>query len=98
MQCRVRPETVELEIGGAWRIWRWRIARLVEGVDVTGESGEARMGIIEGGSTSGLLPDERVFAVNFPGYPSSLARATQALGGEDRIAEVSRCGRVGFVS
>ena len=46
------------------------------------------MGIIEGGSTSGLLPDDRVFAVNFPGYPTSLARATQALGGEDRIAEV----------
>jgi len=46
------------------------------------------MGIIEGGSASGLLPNDRVFAVNFPGYPISLDRATQALGGEDRIAEV----------
>lgn len=50
------------------------------------------MGIIEGGSASGVLPNDRVFAVNFPGYPNSLARATQALGGEDRIAEVLSLG------
>lgn len=46
------------------------------------------MGVIIGGSASGLLPEERFFAVNFPGYPTSLQRATQALGGEARIAEV----------
>lgn len=46
------------------------------------------MGVIEGGSVSGMLPARRVFAVNYPAYPSSLARATQTLGGEETIAKV----------
>jgi hypothetical protein len=75
------------ELVEAWRSWSGSIVKLVEWIE--GGERRERMGIIEGGSASGLLPDERLFAVNFPGYPSSLARATQALGGEDRIAEVN---------
>lgn len=47
------------------------------------------MGVVDKASVYGVVPDDRVFAVNYPGYPSSLARATQTLGGEKRIAEVS---------
>jgi hypothetical protein len=46
------------------------------------------MGVIEGGTVAGIVPDERFFAVNYPGYPSSLARATHTLGGEETIAKV----------
>ena len=46
------------------------------------------MGVVDKAGVHGVVPDDRVFAVNYPGYPSSLARATQTLGGEKRIAEV----------
>ncbi len=39
---------------------------------------------------AGIVPDERFFAVNYPGYPSSLARATHTLGGEETIAKVKK--------
>jgi len=45
------------------------------------------MGVVDKAGVHGVVPDDRVFAVNYPGYPSSLARATQTLGGEKRIAE-----------
>jgi len=48
------------------------------------------MGVIEGGTVAGIVPDERFFAVNYPGYPSSLARATHTLGGEETIAKVKK--------
>ncbi len=51
---------------------------------------EREMGIIEGGTVAGIVPDERFFAVNYPGYPSSLARATHTLGGEETIAKVKK--------
>ncbi|CAM6048383.1 unnamed protein product [Sphagnum compactum] len=49
------------------------------------------MGVIEGGTVAGIVPDERFFAVNYPGYPSSLARATHTLGGEESIAKARSC-------
>lgn len=49
------------------------------------------MGVIEGGTVAGIVPDERFFAVNYPGYPSSLARATHTLGGEETIAKARSC-------
>jgi general transcription factor 3C polypeptide 5 (transcription factor C subunit 1) len=52
---------------------------------------EREMGVIEGGTVAGIVPDERFFAVNYPGYPSSLARATHTLGGEETIAKARSC-------
>ncbi|XP_024544941.1 general transcription factor 3C polypeptide 5 isoform X2 [Selaginella moellendorffii] len=40
------------------------------------------------GSVSGVLPERRVFAVQYPGYPSSIDRAVETLGGEAGIAKV----------
>ncbi|XP_057824264.2 uncharacterized protein LOC131036397 isoform X2 [Cryptomeria japonica] len=45
------------------------------------------MGIIKDGSVSGVLPDINYFAVNYPGYPSSIPRAIETLGGIDGIAK-----------
>ncbi|KAL6540862.1 hypothetical protein OROMI_024745 [Orobanche minor] len=47
------------------------------------------MGVIKGGSISGILPSSsEVFAVHYPGYPSSTERAIETLGGEQGILEV----------
>ncbi|VFQ75586.1 unnamed protein product [Cuscuta campestris] len=46
------------------------------------------MGIIKDGSISGILPgSNKVFAVHYPAYPSSLQRAVETLGGSDAIAK-----------
>ncbi|KAL8140083.1 hypothetical protein V2J09_006104 [Rumex salicifolius] len=46
------------------------------------------MGAIEEGTVSGCLPSTMMFAVHYPGYPSSITRAIDALGGVDRIEKV----------
>lgn len=46
------------------------------------------MGIIEKGTVSGTLPSKEAFAVHFPGYPSSISRAIETLGGIQGITEV----------
>ncbi|KAL5974049.1 hypothetical protein ACLOJK_030711 [Asimina triloba] len=43
------------------------------------------MGVITNGSISGNLPEAEAFAVNYPGYPSSTARAIDTLGGTEGI-------------
>ncbi|KAJ4715492.1 general transcription factor 3C polypeptide 5-like [Melia azedarach] len=43
------------------------------------------MGLIEDGKVSGNLPSSEVFAVHYPGYPSSTSRAIQTLGGSESI-------------
>ncbi|XP_071701308.1 uncharacterized protein [Rutidosis leptorrhynchoides] len=45
------------------------------------------MGVIKDGSISGILPSKKVFAVNYPGYPSSTERALMTLGGPEGIAK-----------
>ncbi|XP_076945966.1 uncharacterized protein LOC143617223 [Bidens hawaiensis] len=45
------------------------------------------MGVIKDGSISGVLPSNKVFAVNYPGYPSSIERAVVTLGGTQCIAK-----------
>lgn len=45
------------------------------------------MGVVEDGSVSGVIPDTTYFAVNYPGYPSSISRAIETLGGTDGIAK-----------
>lgn len=45
--------------------------------------------VIRDGAVSGLLPEARVFAVHYPGYPSSTVRAVETLGGLTEIAKVS---------
>ncbi|ESQ45599.1 hypothetical protein EUTSA_v10010256mg [Eutrema salsugineum] len=45
------------------------------------------MGIIEQGTISGTLPSKEAFAVHFPGYPSSISRAIETLGGIQGITE-----------
>lgn len=47
------------------------------------------MGIIEHGAVSGTLPSKEAFVVHFPGYPSSIPRAIETLGGVQGITEVS---------
>lgn len=46
------------------------------------------MGIIKAGSVSGKLPTNKVFAVHYPAYPSSVERAVETLGGIQGIAKV----------
>ncbi|KAL2507180.1 Transcription factor IIIC [Forsythia ovata] len=47
------------------------------------------MGIIKDGSISGNLPSSsQAFAVNYPGYPSSIERAVETLGGTQGIVKV----------
>ncbi|KAL7134463.1 hypothetical protein ABFS83_11G028700 [Erythranthe nasuta] len=47
------------------------------------------MGIIEDGSVSGVLPSSsEAFAVLYPGYPTSIGRAIETLGGDQGIAKV----------
>uniref|UniRef100_A0A0E0C324 Transcription factor IIIC subunit Tfc1/Sfc1 triple barrel domain-containing protein n=1 Tax=Oryza meridionalis TaxID=40149 RepID=A0A0E0C324_9ORYZ len=43
---------------------------------------------ITGGAVSGAIPAAEAFAVHYPGYPSSPARAAQTLGGLPAIAKV----------
>lgn len=43
------------------------------------------MGVIQNGATSGVLPSSEAFAVHYPGYPSSTARAVKTLGGTEGI-------------
>ncbi|OMO93552.1 Transcription factor IIIC, subunit 5 [Corchorus olitorius] len=43
------------------------------------------MGVIKEGRVSGTLPDEESFAVHFPGYPKTTARAIETLGGSEGI-------------
>ncbi|KAI3795354.1 hypothetical protein L1987_38006 [Smallanthus sonchifolius] len=45
------------------------------------------MGVIKDGSISGVLPSNKVFAINYPGYPSSIERALVTLGGTQGIAK-----------
>ncbi|KAF6142370.1 hypothetical protein GIB67_023395 [Kingdonia uniflora] len=45
------------------------------------------MGVVEEGSVSGVLPEQEVFAVHYPGYPSSISRAVATLGGTAKISE-----------
>eukprot|EP00249_Psilotum_nudum_P021284 c28050_g1_i2 orf=454-2187(-) len=45
------------------------------------------MGIIKDGTISGTIPEKCVFAVNYPGYPTSIVRAMETLGGEDGICK-----------
>ena len=46
------------------------------------------MGIIEEGTISGTLPSKEAFVVHFPGYPSSISRAIETLGGIQGITQV----------
>ncbi|XP_034899768.1 uncharacterized protein [Populus alba] len=43
------------------------------------------MGVIKEGKVSGLIPSKEGFAVHYPGYPSSISRAIQTLGGTESI-------------
>ncbi|KAK1390996.1 general transcription factor 3C polypeptide 5-like [Heracleum sosnowskyi] len=45
------------------------------------------MGVIDDGSVSGVLPSTKLFAVHYPGYPSSITRAVETLGGTDGIVK-----------
>ncbi|CAL9101347.1 unnamed protein product [Musa textilis] len=44
--------------------------------------------VIRDGAVSGVLPETAVFAVHYPGYPSSTVRAIETLGGLPEIAKV----------
>lgn len=46
------------------------------------------MGVIKDGSISGVLPSTKLFAVHYPGYPSSIERAVETLGGTEGIEKV----------
>ncbi|KAK9288664.1 hypothetical protein L1049_017125 [Liquidambar formosana] len=46
------------------------------------------MGVIKDGSVSGFLPSTEAFAVHYPGYPSSMSRAIETLGGTEGIVKV----------
>ncbi|CAL5375246.1 unnamed protein product [Camellia sinensis] len=43
------------------------------------------MGVIKDGTVSGKLPSTESFAIHYPGYPSSTARAVETLGGNNGI-------------
>ncbi|XP_065860853.1 uncharacterized protein [Euphorbia lathyris] len=46
------------------------------------------MGVIKDGEVSGIIPSNEVFTVYYPGYPSSMSRAIQTLGGTEAILKV----------
>ncbi|XP_043689605.1 transcription factor tau subunit sfc1-like isoform X2 [Telopea speciosissima] len=48
------------------------------------------MGIIRDNTVFGVLPEANVFAVDYPGYPTSTSRAIETLGGLEGISKV-RC-------
>lgn len=48
------------------------------------------MGVIKDGSISGYLPSTEVFAIHYPGYPSSASRAIETLGGTEGIVKARR--------
>ncbi|CAL9059482.1 unnamed protein product [Musa banksii] len=54
--------------------------------DAPGEASTSS--VIRDGAVSGVLPETAVFAVHYPGYPSSTARAIETLGGLPEIAKV----------
>ncbi|PRQ46012.1 putative transcription factor IIIC, subunit 5 [Rosa chinensis] len=43
------------------------------------------MGVVKDGTISGFLPSSQVFGVHYPGYPSSISRAIDTLGGTQAI-------------
>ncbi|CAA6671111.1 unnamed protein product [Spirodela intermedia] len=45
------------------------------------------MGLIEDGAVSGVLPEAECFAVHYPGYPASVSRAVETLGGLEEIGK-----------
>ena len=46
------------------------------------------MGKLKDNTISGFLPTAQVFAVHYPGYPSSKRRAVETLGGKQSILKV----------
>ena len=46
------------------------------------------MGVIKDGTVSGFLPTTEAIAVHYPGYPSSISRAVETLGGAQGIQKV----------
>lgn len=56
------------------------------------------MGVIEDGRVSGCLPSNEVFAVHYPAYPSSIARAVETLGGTEAIRKVHRSSLISLSS
>lgn len=46
------------------------------------------MGVIKDGTISGVLPNPQGFLVHYPGYPSSISRAVDTLGGIQGILKV----------
>ncbi|KAI3929253.1 hypothetical protein MKX01_006489 [Papaver californicum] len=48
------------------------------------------MGVIKDGAISGVLPDSLGFVVHYPGYPSSIPRAIETLGGTEGILKARR--------
>ncbi|KAH0459111.1 hypothetical protein IEQ34_011925 [Dendrobium chrysotoxum] len=47
--------------------------------------------VIKYGEVSGFLPETEVFAIHYPGYPSSASRAIETLGGLSKISEAWSC-------
>ncbi|KAI5084421.1 hypothetical protein GOP47_0000590, partial [Adiantum capillus-veneris] len=45
------------------------------------------MAVIENGTLKGLVPEKALFAVNYPGYPASIPRAVETLGGKEAISK-----------
>lgn len=70
----------ERQSPGARLIWRTAILQVGRRIE---------MGLVVGGTISGKLPEQVAFAVNYPGYPSSVSRAIETLGGEEGLAKVS---------
>lgn len=49
------------------------------------------LGEIKDGTISGFLPSTEAFAVHYPGYPLSMFRAIETLGGTEGIRKVRKC-------
>ncbi|KAJ1700165.1 hypothetical protein LUZ63_008677 [Rhynchospora breviuscula] len=52
------------------------------------EEEEEAGGVINDGRVSGVVPESEGFAVHYPGYPSSVSRAVETLGGLSEMARV----------
>ena len=47
------------------------------------------MDVVKDGTISGFLPSTQAFGVHYPGYPSSMSRAIDTLGGTQAIHKLS---------
>ncbi|MCO5562688.1 hypothetical protein L7F22_016316 [Adiantum nelumboides] len=69
----------DFEMGDAMKL-EYQSATIIPGLPLI-----RSMAVIENGNLKGVVRDKALFAVNYPGYPASIPRAVDTLGGKEAI-------------